>query len=1084
MRNFTKKFALLILGLSLAFVAEAQKVGGTVKDSAGDPVIGASVVVDGTTNGTSTDAKGEWSLDIPNASQQSLVFSYLGMKDQKVAIGNRTRIDVVLESDAEVMEDVVVVGYATVQRKDLIGSVSSVGAEDLVAQPVTSVSEALSGKMAGVQVTTTEGDPDADIKIRVRGGGSITQDSAPLYIVDGFPVESINDIPSSDIQSIDVLKDAFSTAIYGSRGANGVIIVTTKSGKEGRLTVNYNGYMGVKSIANKDALVTLDTEEFVKLQYELAMIRGKVDSAYEPVFGQFCDIDLYAGHAKNDYVAQVFGNQGTTNNHNISLSGGSDTFNWTASFAHMGDNAIMKGSTYTRDNLNLKTKFKPNKKVSFDFSVRFSDTQVRGSGANSVNDSGSTSGNGRLKHAIAYTPIPLESSVESSDLEEDYGDNAPPLQSVADNDSKRSRQNWNINGAVSLKLLKGMTLKVDGGLDSYTQVDNRFYGLTTYYVNNNAQTKGMPATQYKDYDRTKLRNTNTLHYNIGEALDWDTNKLDILVGQEYLLTKSNQLTSWVEALPVFFTAEQAWNFMASGTAVSTNQYYNPDDKLLSFFARANYDWNNIISVSATMRADGSSKFLGANRWGYFPSAAAALRLSEIGSLQDAEWLDNLKLRYSYGTAGNNNIPSGQTTQTFKASSSSDWISQSSTYWSAGTTMPNPDLKWETTISHNLGLDFSFNGGMVSGSIEAYKNNTKDLLILFPTAGTGYTNQYRNLGETQNEGLEATLNLTIFQTKNAGLTISANASYNRNKVVNLGGLDSIESQSMWASTEIGTDYLVQEGQPLGNMYGYESDGFYTVDDFNYKDGKWELRKDVEGYVDAADIVGKDYFRPGVRKFKDQPTVPVYDEEGNLVGYKGDGKLTVADKVVIGNALADWTGGLTISGYAYGFDFSANFNAVFGNNIYNANAVEFTSTRKYQYRNLLSSMSTDQRWTNIDWNTGELITDAEQLAAVNEGKTQGSPIIGNAVFSDAAVEDGSFIRLTSATVGYTFPARLTKRIGVDNLRFYVTGTNLWLWTNYSGYDPEVDTRRATPLTPGVDYSAYPKSRGVVFGVNLSF
>ncbi|MBO5661666.1 MAG: TonB-dependent receptor [Tidjanibacter sp.] len=1079
MKNFTRKLTLLLMGLSFVFAAEAQKVSGIVKDSAGSPIIGASVVVEGTTVGTSTGISGEWNLDVPNAPQKKLVFSYLGMKDQTVAIGNRTYFEIVLEGDAEVMEDVVVVGYATVQRKDLIGSVSSVSSETLASQPVTSVSEALSGKMAGVQVTTTEGDPDADIKIRVRGGGSITQDSSPLYIVDGFPVESINDIPSSDIQSIDVLKDAFSTAIYGSRGANGVIIVTTKSGKEGRLSVNYNGYMGVKAIANKDALVTLDTEEFVKLQYELAMLRDQVEGNYEPYFGQFCDIDLYAGQPKNDYVAQVFGNQGSTSNHNISLSGGSDSFNWTASYSHMGDNAIMKGSTYTRDNLNLKTKFKPNKRVSFDFSVRFSDTNVRGSGANSINDSGSTSGNGRLKHAIGYSPIPLKSSVESSDLEEDYGDNAPPMLSVADNDSKRSRENWNVNGAVSLKLLKGLTLKVEGGLDKYNQDDNRYYGLTTYYVNNNATIKGQPATSYIETDRTKLRNTNTIHYNIAEALDWEDSKLDVLVGQEYVYTNSDKLTAWVEGLPTFFDADMAWNFMASGTATSTNKYYNPDDKLLSFFGRVNYDWNGILSLSGTMRADGSSKFLGANRWGYFPSAAAAIRLSEIGALQDVESLDNLKLRYSYGTAGNNNIPSGQTLQTFKANTTS-WISQGVTYWSAGNTMPNPDLKWETTISHNLGLDFSFGGGKLSGSVELYKNNTKDLLIQFPTSGSGYANQYRNMGETENKGFEATLNLTLFQTKNAGLTISANASYNRNKVVTLGGLDRIESQSTWASTEVGTDYVVEVGQPLGNMYGYQSDGFYTTDDFNYVDGKWELK---EGVVDCSDIIGSNFLRPGARKYKDQPTVEVLDEEGNVVGYEGDGKLTVDDKTVIGNALADWTGGLIISGYIGNLDFSANFNAVFGNQIYNANSIEFTSTRKFHNRNLLASMSTDQRWTNIDWATGEFITDPEALAALNEGKAA-SPFIQNAVFSDAAVEDGSFIRLSSVTVGYTLPKALTQRVGVENLRFYVSGTNLWLLTNYSGYDPEVDTRRATPLTPGVDYSAYPKSKGVVFGVNLTF
>jgi hypothetical protein len=265
-----------------------------------------------------------------------------------------------------------------------------------------------------------------------------------------------------------------------------------------------------------------------------------------------------------------------------------------------------------------------------------------------------------------------------------------------------------------------------------------------------------------------------------------------------------------------------------------------------------------------------------------------------------------------------------------------------------------------------------------------------------------------------------------------------------------------------------------------MYGYISDGYYTVDDFNYVDGEWVLK---EGVVDCSDIIGSNYLMPGARKYKDQPTVEVLDEEGNVVGMEGDGRLTVADKTIIGNALADWTGGIIISGYVGNFDFSANFNAVLGNQIYNANLIEFTSSRKYSNRNLLSSMSTDKRWTNIDWATGEFITDPEALAALNEGKV-GSPFIGNAVFSDAAVENGSFLRLTSATLGYTIPKELTQRIGVENLRFYVSGTNLFCLTGYSGFDPEVDTRRATPLTPGVDYSAYPKSRGVVFGVNLTF
>ena len=1073
MKNFTKKFALLIVGLSLALTAEAQKVSGIVKDSAGDPVIGASVIVEGTTNGTSTGVSGEWSLDVPGAPQKKLVFSYLGMKDKTVAIGNQTYIEVTLENDSQVMQDIVVVGYATVARKDLIGSVSSVDSETLTSQPVTSVSEALAGKMAGVQVTTTEGDPDADIKIRVRGTGSITQDSSPLYIVDGFPVDNINDIPSSDIQSIDVLKDAFSTAIYGSRGANGVIIVTTKSGKEGKLSVNYNMYVGVKAMANREAIQTMAPYDFVQLQYENYLLNGGLSDKYEPVFGMFQDIDLYKNLKGNDYIGQIFGNQGRSSNHNLSISGGKQGLSWTASYARTEDDAIMLGSSYLRNNLNLKTKIEANKKLSFDFNLRYSDTEVRGAGANSLNDGGgSTSGsNARLKHAVIYTPIPIKSSVEGSDLEDDYGDSAPPIQSLYDNDKKRSRQNWNLNGAVTWKAAKGLNVKVEGGLDTYSQADYYFYGVTSYRAVNTPYTgqKGLPSIAYNDYDRTRLRNTNTIHYNVGDAFDWEDSKLDVLVGQEYILTQSQKQTAELGGYPDFFTADMAWNFMASGISNTNNIFFSQDDKLLSFFGRVNYDWKGIISASATMRADGSSKFLGANRWGYFPSGAVAFRLSELPGLKDVEALDNLKLRYSYGTAGNNNIPSGQTLQTFKAASDNSvgWISQGNIYWSAGKTMPNPDLKWETTISHNIGLDFSFLNGMVSGSVEAYRNNTKDLLINFPTAGSGYDSQYRNLGEVQNQGLEATLNLTVFETKNAGLTISANASYNQNEVVNL-GLDYILESSNWASTEIKGDYLVEKGQPMGNMYGYRYDGFYTVDDFNLVDGKWVLK---EGVADASEIVGSNYMRPGARKFKD---------------LSGDGKITTdnADKDIIGNALPDWTGGLIISGWIGGFDYSANFNAVFGNQIYNANKIEFTSTRKYNYRNLLNTMTVENRWTNVDWTTGELVNDPDKLAEMNAGKTEGSPMIYNAAFSDDAVEDGSFVRLASVTLGYTFPENLTKRVGIQSLRVYATGSNLFCWTNYSGYDPEVDSRRSTPLTPGVDYSAYPKSRGVVFGLNLTF
>ena len=1077
-----KKLFLALLGMVTAMSLYGQNtITGIVTDESGEPLIGAGVLVEGTSIGVSTGFDGDYTISVPDDAV-NLVFSFIGLADQVVPIQGRAKIDVVLTADQSFLDEVVVVGYATVKRRDLLGSVSSVGADKLTEQPVTSVSQALSGKMAGVSVVTTEGDPDADIKIRVRGGGSITQDSSPLYIVDGFPVESINDISSSEIASIDVLKDAFSTAIYGSGGANGVVIVTTKSAEKGsKLSVKFNTYYGLKTMANRSAIQTMDAENFVKFQYELGSIRGDLTSHYNPYFGTFSDIALYNDVATNDWVDAVFGGTGSTFSADFSVSGSTDRVNWTLGYAHMDDNAIMRGSSYSRDNLNFKGNFKTSETTSIDANIRYSRINVRGSGANGINDTGTTSGNGRLKHAVSYAPIPVAATSTDSDLEQDYGDNAPPLLSVADNDSKRIRTTWNANAAFNWTIIDNLKLKIEGGLEDYRQGDDRFYGLTTYYVANNSTVKNTPSTQHKEAFRTRYRNTNTINYDFADLIG-DKHSLSALLGEEMTITKSNTLTDMVDGLPVFYDAEMAWNFMASGTPASSNNYYSPDDKLLSFFGRVNYDYDRRYSLGVTLRADGSSKFSRGNRWGFFPSAAASWTISNEKFMAGTSgWLDQLKLRYSFGTAGNNNIPSGQLLKQY-ASSTSSWLSMTNNIFTAGKVLNNPDLTWETTYTHNIGLDFSFFKGAVSGSVEVYQNDTKDLLINFPIPGSGYDSQYQNVGSTRNRGVELTLNMPLVQTKDFSLNIGGNIAYNKNKVTDLGGLESIMAQSYWASTEIGDDYIVQVGQPLGNMYGYVSDGMYTTEDFTWDGTKWVLN---DGVADASGIIGSAYMRPGAPKYKDiDNSVEVLDDEGNVIGYTSDGKITAADRKVIGNAAPDFTGGISLSAYYKGFDFSANFNYMIGNDVYNANKVEFTSSRKYYNRNLINMMNVADRWTNIDWATGELVNDPATLNAMNAGKTMWNPAIGTAVFSDWAVEDASFLRLQTVTLGYTLPESLTEKIYLNKVRVYVTGTNLFCLTGYSGFDPEVDTRRSTPLTPGVDYSAYPKSIGFVAGVNVTF
>ena len=1061
----------LVTMISLSVSAQNVTVKGTVTDKTGETVIGASVVEKGNpSNGTITDIDGNYTLSVP--SKATLVFSYVGMTTQEAAVKGQTVINIVMSEDSQALEEVVVIGYGSVKKKDLTGSVATVNSEVLAAVPVASATEALTGKMAGVQITTTEGSPDAEMKIRVRGGGSITGDNTPLFIVDGFPVESISDIPASDIEDMTVLKDASSTAIYGSRGANGVILVTTKSGKEGKVNVSYNAYYSWKKIAK--TLDVLSASDYAKWQYELALLKsnGKDLSSYEDYFGKYADIDLYNGIAQNDWQDLTFGRTGHTFNHNLSITGGSDKVKYSFNYAHMNDKAIMEGSSYKRDNFSLKLNTKPTKNTTVDFTIRYAETDVRGGGANDV--SSTYDSDKRLKYSVIYTPIPLknlDSSAGSAD--DDLGNLYDPLVSITDNDRTQERKTFNMAGSFGWEIFKNFKVKAELGYDDYRNNDQRFWGTTTYYIKNvpSAENQGLPAIQLQDTKRHKFRSTNTVSYDFSKVLKNDKHHLNALIGHECIVTKSSKLTNIVHGFPESFTADQAWKLTSMGTPYNIDNYLNPDDKLLSFFGRVNYDFESKYLLSATFRADGSSKFSEGNQWGYFPSAALAWRISSEPFMEStSEWLDDLKLRLSYGTAGNNNIPSGQMVQTY-ANSATTWINGFSNYWAPSKTMANPDLKWETTITRNLGLDFTILGGKLNGSIEAYLNTTKDLLIQFPVGGTGYDNQYRNMGKTENKGIEATINWTAVNKKNWGLNFSANIGFNKNKIKDLGIMDDFGAETYWASSEIGNDFWIARGGSVGQMYGYKSAGRYEVSDFEGYDANtntWILK---EGVADATAAVGR--VRPGTMKIQD------------LSGKDGtpDGVIDANDKTIIGDANPDATGGFSINARAYGFDLSANFNFSIGNDVYNANKIEFTSTGKYQYRNMIADMADGSRWTNLNAD-GTLCNDPVKLAEMNANTTMWSPYTDRMVFTDWAVEDGSFLRLNTLTLGYTLPTELLKKAMIKSLRFYVTAYNVFCLTSYSGYDPEVSSIRRTNLTPGVDYSAYPKSRQFVVGVNLNF
>lgn len=1052
----------LLIGTMTVF-AQERKITGTVKDTFGDPIIGANVMVKGTSAGAATDLDGNYALTVPQTAQ-ILQVSYLGMKDIEVPITGNV-VNIIMEEDIASLDEVVVIGYGTMKKRDLTGSVSSVGGESISAVPVASAVEAITGKMAGVQVTTTEGSPDAEMKIRVRGGGSITQSNDPLFIVDGFPVASISDIAPSDIESIDVLKDASSTAIYGSRGANGVIIVTTKSGKAGKVSVSYNAFYSSKKIAK--TLDVLDPYDYAKWQYELAALQSSAKmNLYTSFFGNYQDLDLYKNIPDNDWQNLTFGRTGETFNQSLSVSGGGEKTRYAFNYSYIDDKAIMQKSNFTRNNLNLKINNKVNDKVSLNFNARYSDTKIYGGGA--IDTQSPYDSDRRLKYSVIYTPIPLknlDATVGSDD--DEMGNLYHPLTAIDDNDRERGRKTLNLGGSVSYKPVKNLTLKSEVGLNNDLQTDQRFWGLTTYYIKNVPQTdnQGKPAMQVQNRDRNTLRNTNTLNYDFKGIIP-QNHGLNLLLGHEYMITKGKRLTSTVHGFPESFSAKEAWMLSAEGEPFEVDNFYSEDDKLLSFFGRVNYDYQSKYLLSATYRADASSRFSKENRWGYFPSAAAAWRISSEPFMEPAEsWLEDLKVRVSFGTAGNNNIPTGQLRQMF-APSATAWINDFTSYWAPSKTMANPDLKWETTVTQNIGLDFSILKGKLSGSVESYVNTTKDLLIQFPIPGTGYDTQYRNMGENQNRGVEFSMNWYAVNKKNFSLSFSGNIGFNKTEIISLGDMDDFGFATSWASTEIGFDYWVAKGGSVGKIFGYRSAGRYEVSDFESYDPDKDSWKLKEGVADAGAVVGT--IRPGSMKLKD------LDE--NYI-------INSSDAEVIGDVNPLHTGGFTINSRIYDFDIAANFNWSYGNDVYNANKIEFTQTSKYQFRNMIDIMKDGSRWTNLR-EDGTISNDPEELQAMNASTTMWSPHTARMILSDWAIEDGSFLRLNTLTLGYTLPKSLVQKLKIESLRFYATGYNLFLWTNYSGYDPEVSTIRRTNLTPGVDYSGYPKSKQYVVGLNLNF
>ncbi len=1081
MKKMRKVFLLLIgTAISLGVSAQHITVTGTVKDKTGETVIGASVVEKGNAgNGTITDIDGNYTISVPG--NATLVFSFVGMKPLEVGVKGKSIVDVTLEDDTQLLDEVVVIGYGTVSKRDLTGSVASVGAEELATVPVNNVSEALTGRMPGVSITTTEGSPDADVRIRVRGGGSLSQDNSPLYIVDGFPVSSINDIASADIESIDVLKDASSTAIYGAKGANGVIIITTKSGHEGKPQVDFSASFGIRKRVGEVGV--LSPYEYVMYQQELNQDGTN--------YGLYQDLDIWKSVEGTNYQEELFGRTGNIRQYNVSVSGGTKETKYSASYSRNDEKSIMIGSGYSRNNVTFKLQSKLNKWLTLDLNNRFSYTEIDGlsGGADTQESSKAYS---IVARSVIYRPV---NRLTEDFLNEDTGNtDYSPLERIQATYKKQTRLQNNANAGLTWEPVKGLKFRSDYGYGwRYNNTEQVWEAAAT--SNSKFGYSGQPQAYFTKRVYKEWRVSNTVTYDHKNLLASE-DKFNILLGQEASSNWYTDTNLTSVAFPTDNTVSEILAAMGNGTALPTETYIGLKDNMSSFFGRINYSLYDRYLLTATVRADGSSRFTKGNRWGVFPSAALAWRINEEAFMDNTtEWLSNLKLRLSFGTAGNNRIDASYMYTTYALAGTDTktiyFDESAATMLEHGSLLSNPDLKWETTITRNLGIDYGFLNNRISGSIDVYWNTTKDLLMRQTLPGSsGYSYQYQNVGQTSNKGIEFLTDIVIADKASWGLNFNFNISYNRGKIDKFPGGSTWQSSSWSGSSIISQeDFYLEEGGRLGEVYGYIYDGFYTTDDLEWSGTAWVIRTDEDGNPVTHDLgVVTGTLEPGAMKLKD---------------VNGDGVIDSNDKVRLGNTIQPVVGGFGLNGrFLKNFDFNVFFSYQLGGKLINATKAASSyysgSTQNY---NLNNNFTLANRWSRIDPVTGENMLSRnfaneyistygeeayyEYINSVNSGKTIYNPAsVTQRPLTSWDVEDASFLRLQTVSIGYTLPKAFTQKLQMQKVRIYATGYNLFCLTGYSGVDPEVDCCTSTPMTPGVDYAAYPKSFSIVGGINVTF
>ncbi|MDR1416935.1 MAG: TonB-dependent receptor [Prevotellaceae bacterium] len=1062
------KFHIFVVLCLISLGAAAQnKISGTVVDAEGAPLVGASVVVKGTTIGVMADVGGAFTITAP--SDATLVVSFVGFSPVEIPVEGKSVLRVEMKEGQQI-DEVVVVGYGTMRKRDLTGSISSVKGDVLKQIPVASAAEALTGKLAGVQVTTSEGVPGAEIKIRVRGGGSITQDNEPLYIIDGFPSDDgLTAVDPADIESIDVLKDASSTAIYGARGANGVIIITTKGGKEAKTSVSYDGYMGVRQLARK--LEVMTPYEFTLWQYNVRTIMDDARmTGFSNIYGEWDDLYyLYSDREGIDWQGELFGRSAFAQTHNLSINGGSKTTKFNIGYTYNGEEGTLINTGYVRSVAKMRFDHRAfNDKLAISVNATYSKRGIDGGGSY-----GSTK---RLADAILYRPTMGISYTDEQLLTMDEDETSPgtkltnlynPIKTQQSEYRFKENAVTTVSASADYEIVKGLNLKIMGGFSNDFQNEEQQDGAESKSAKLANQGGNGIWAKVGNRRASKWSNTNTLTYKVDLK---EIHSLNFMLGNEQVGSTTKNVTNATYQFP---DVGIILDNLSLGTMPGKPTSSNESSNLMSFFGRAFYSYRDKYLLTATVRADGSSKFSAANRWGVFPSVSGAWRVSDEAFVREsplarAAQLSSFKLRASYGEAGNNRISNDQFRLTYTNGYYGLEDQQSTSVYPSA--YANPDLKWETTVSRNVGLDWGVLKGRLGGAVDLYMNDTRDLLLAQDVASvSGYTSQIQNIGSTRNQGLEVTINAVPVIKNGFTWSVDFNISFNKNKVISLGGG---MSEFFYSTGLINSeyDYIVRVGESVGAMYGYVTDGYYKVDEFTFDpDAAAQKANEKNAWIANAGA--------------NTPTTELYDVMPGVIKFKdlnNDGKITPEDRTIIGDATPTHFGGLNNTFTYKGFDLSIFVNWVYGQDVYNVNRLRFSAARNRD-ENALAIMN--DSWRVYDGSGQDMRYNPEKLQEMNANVKYWRPFSNVSLNHSWGIEDGSFLRINNITLGYSLPESWLSRVKIQKLRIYATANNLHVFTGYSGYDPEVDTQ-SSPVTPNADYSSYPRSKTYIVGFNLTF